>query len=108
MQGVPGPRIPVRPCVCGSAVCPCRHRDTCLDERRVGSLRAVYEIGIIPVDMETVVPEDVEPPVVHRQAGRPKTKRIRKRHEGKRKGIVFCTICGQSGHNKRSCPQNNE
>ena len=99
------------PCVHACAAARSAHVDIaplCLDERRVGSLRAVYEIGIIPVDMETVVPEDVEPPVFHRQAGRPKTKRIRKRHEGKRKRIVFCTICGQTGHNKRSCPQNNE
>ena len=38
----------------------------CIDERRVGTLRRVYEMRIIPVDIETILPIPLEPPLVQR------------------------------------------
>ena len=80
-------------------------RALCIDERRVGALRRVYEVGIIPVDIETIQPIPLEPPVVHRQAGRPKVKRTRRKNEDHPKRISFCSLCRQSGHNAKTCPE---
>ena len=78
----------------------------CIDERRVGALRRVYEMGIIPVDIETILPIPLEPPLVQRLPGRPKVKRIRRRDEDRRKRIYFCSLCGETGHTKNTCPEN--
>ena len=76
----------------------------CIDERRVGALRRVYEFGIIPIDMETIPLIPIEPPLIKRQAGRPKVKRIRRRDEDRPKKIHYCSSCGETGHNKKTCP----
>ena len=78
----------------------------CIDERRVGALQRVYETGIIPVDIDTIPSIPLEPPLVHRQAGRPKVNRIRRRDEDRPKRIYFCSLCGETGHTKKTCPEN--
>ena len=80
----------------------------CIDERRVGTLRTVYEFGIIPVDIENVHPIPLEPPLVRRQAGRPMVNRIRRRDEepSPPKRLYTCKLCGKPGHTKKTCPQN--
>ena len=77
----------------------------CIDERRVGALRRVYAFGIIPVDLLTIPSIPLEPPIVQRQAGRPKANRIRRWDEGRPKRINLCSLCGETGHNKKTCPQ---
>ena len=76
----------------------------CIDERRIGALRAVYEMGIIPVDVESVQSMVLLPPLVHRLPGRPKSKRIRSKAEDRYKRANFCSQCGKRGHNIRTCP----
>ena len=53
--------------------CPCVHACSaallagvdfpppCVNERRIGALRMVYEFGVIPVDIETIHPVHLEP-----------------------------------------------
>ena len=76
----------------------------CIDERRVGALRRVYEFGIIPIDMETIPLIPIEPPLIKRQAGRPKVKRIPRRDEDRPKKIHDCSTRGETGHDKKTCP----
>ena len=78
----------------------------CIEERRVGSLQMVYARGIIPVDLDTVPVEDALPPIVQRLPGRPKTKRIRRAHEDRPSTIHFCSLCGERGHTRKTCPEN--
>ena len=73
----------------------------CIDERRVGALRRVYEFGIIPIDLETIPLILSERPPVQRQAGRPKVKRIRRRDEDRPKKIRFCALIGKQGMTRR-------
>ena len=77
----------------------------CIDERRVGSLQAVYQFGIIPIDLETVQSMALLPPLVQRQTGRPKVKRIRSQNEYRQKKIHFCSFCHKRGHNVKTCPE---
>ena len=77
----------------------------CIDERRVGSLQAVYQFGIVPVDLETIQPMALLPPLVQRQTGRPKVKRIRSRIEDSQKRVYFCSFCHKRGHNVKTCPE---
>ena len=78
-----------------------------IDERRIGSLREVNERGIIPSDIETVAPEDLQPPTFKRQRGRSRTRLIR-RLVGDPKKVNFCSLprCHERGSNKRTCPLN--
>ena len=82
----------------------------CIDERRVGALRRVYEMGIIPIDIETIPSIPLEPPLVQRQAGRPKVNRIHPRVEDAPppppKRLYTCTLCREPGHTKKTCPEN--
>ena len=77
------------PCVhaCSAALLACVDVPSlCIDERRIGALRMVYEFGVIPVDIETIHPVPLEPPFVQRLPGRPKVKRIHRRNEDQPKG----------------------
>ena len=82
------------------------YRTLYIDERRVGSLQAVYRAGIIPVDLERVEPVALLPPLVQRQAGRPKVKRIRRPNEDRPRRIYLCSLCGEAGHTRKTCPHN--
>ena len=61
----------------------------CIHERRVGALQRVYEQGVALVDMENVPTEVVLPPIVQRQPGRPKSRRIRRAQEERPSRITF-------------------
>jgi hypothetical protein len=57
---------------------------------------------LVPISIENLVPnQSIKPPIIQKQAGRPKTRRIRK-------GAWYCkqTRCGNYldwGHNRRRC-----
>ena len=81
-------------------------RTLCIGERQVGALQAVYQFGVIPVDIETVPSMALLPPLVQRAAGRPRVIRIERRDDGGQTRVNCCTLCGQPGHKKHTCPQN--
>ncbi|KAL5717647.1 hypothetical protein ACHQM5_010627 [Ranunculus cassubicifolius] len=72
----------------------------------VESFRATYKGYIYPLnnieDWEKGA-ENVLPPHVSRQPGRPKKMRIRDEDEPQRKGNRACKKCGNHGHNTRTC-----
>ena len=76
----------------------------CIDERHIGTLRMVYQFGIIPIDIETIPSLPLEAPLARQQPGRPKVKRIRRQNEDRPKRVFFCSLCGKPGHNKKTCP----
>jgi hypothetical protein len=79
-------------------------------------VQKLFTANIFPTCIESITYDgETKPPVVAgRQAGRPKTKRLRRRSEyiDADKSPVRCSICFQRGHNRRTCknesPQSNE
>ncbi|KAH6572337.1 hypothetical protein BASA50_001684 [Batrachochytrium salamandrivorans] len=68
------------------------------------SLQAIYSNPVTPVVLDDIVPgEIVFPPVITRRAGRPKSRRIRSRGETNFEDQYTCTVCGNKGHNRRTC-----
>jgi predicted nucleic acid-binding Zn finger protein len=65
--------------------------------------RATYSHCIQPVQGEDIVAkwEECGPPIMVKQRGRPKKKRIRKEENRRRQDM--CSFCGQKGHNRRNC-----
>ena len=74
----------------------------CIEERRIWSFWVVYERGIIPIIIEKVARQDLEHPAVKGQRGRPRTRRIRRFVEDRKK-VNFYSQCHERGHNKRKC-----
>ena len=69
------------------------------------SLR-IYKEPIQPVliqGLEVLAGECIRPPVKKAKRGRPKVARIRANY-GTEKRIYKCSVCLQSGHNRRICP----
>ena len=66
------------------------------------TLRQLYSIAVDPVLVNNLIIQPILPPIVRRQSGRPKKVRIRSRNEGLDSNIT-CSLCQQSGHNKRTC-----
>jgi len=61
-----------------------------------------YSRPVIPVSIQGLTPdESIKPPILKKQAGRPKTKRIRKGSWQKKQ--TRCGNCLEWGHNKRRC-----
>jgi len=61
-----------------------------------------YSRPLIPVSIQDLTPdESIKPPILKKQAGRPKTKRIRKGSWQKKQ--TRCGNCLEWGHNKRRC-----
>jgi hypothetical protein len=57
---------------------------------------------LIPVSIENLVPDqNIKPPIIQKQAGRPKTKRIRKGAWQRKQ--TRCGNCLDWGHNRRRC-----
>ena len=71
------------------------------------SLRT-YKRPIHPVTIQGlqagVGDSDIRPPVKRVKRGRPKVARIRASHNQEDKRIYNCSVCLQSGHNRRVCP----
>jgi hypothetical protein len=65
-------------------------------------LRASYSHPLVPISLYELVPDTtIQPLILKKQAGRPRTKRIRK-GAWKRKQ-TRCSSCLEWGHNKRGC-----
>jgi hypothetical protein len=79
-----------------------QYYDKCLS---IEALRYTYSMSVKPFTIEDLEIDDkIAPPDFQKPAGRPKTKRIRRRpHHGDVRKII-CGRCGQLGdHNKASC-----
>ncbi|KAJ4715347.1 MuDR family transposase [Melia azedarach] len=101
---------------------PCVHAVCCIDTIRANvesyvhylltkdAYKRTYKYQINPIPSENrwplVIVNELEPPEVKKQPGRPKKSRIREADEDpkmKRSCSVRCTLCSQWGHNKRTC-----
>jgi hypothetical protein len=97
---------------------PCEHAAVALCQSRIpitshvhhtyllSSLKAVYKTFITPVsNIDIIADETTQPPIVGKQVGRRKKLRIRScgEFESGQKQKVTCGLCGQEGHNRRSC-----
>jgi hypothetical protein len=72
------------------------------DRYTVRALRRTYECPLVPILLENLAIDfTIAPPILKKQAGRPKTKRIRK-GAWKRKQ-TRCSTCLDWGHNKGTC-----
>lgn len=68
----------------------------------VKAYRKTYSRLLLPISIENITPDkSIKPPIIKKQAGRPKTKRIRKGSWEKRQ--TRCGNCLNWGHNKRRC-----
>ena len=74
-------------------------------ERRLSSLQAVYVGTTIPVDLSNLPDDGMKPPSCTKRRGRPKVKRIVSSAEKGPRQKVTCGLCGQKGHNIRSCKE---
>jgi hypothetical protein len=76
------------------------------------ALKELFKRNIVPVVLDSVAYDgQTKPPVVtQRMSGRPKVKRIRRRSEllNAENSPVSCSICGQRGHNRRTCKKEKE
>ena len=72
------------------------------DQYTIQALRQTYSHPLIPILLEELaINPTIQPLILKKQAGRPKTKRIRK-GAWKRKQ-TRCSTCLDWGHNKGSC-----
>ena len=72
-------------------------------ERRVGSLKRMYEGVVIPIDVSHLNSDETRPPTQTKKRGRPREKRIPSAAEKMSKKTVKCGRCGRRGHNARTC-----
>ncbi len=68
------------------------------------ALKKMYSHFLVPISIENLtIDKTISPPIVKRQRGRPKTKRIRKGAWSRKS--IHCSLCGiLRDHNKRRCP----
>ena len=78
----------------------------CHNVAKKETLVRVYSEPVIPVDVEDVEEVTLLPPPVPKKIGRPKGKRIKSALEVVPKKKRFCSLCGGTGHNKRTCAVN--
>jgi hypothetical protein len=68
----------------------------------------IYKIPIQPVliqELQVLAGDStIYPPVKKAKRGRPKVARIRANYHGTQKRIYNCSVCLQTGHNRRICP----
>ena len=79
--------------------------DLCTDMAKTDTLVRLYSATVFPVDSEDLEEMAVIPPEVPKKIGRPKGKRIKNRLEKTTRGKNCCSLCGEVGHNKRTCPE---
>ena len=76
------------------------------------SLHKLYKDNITSVSLTTLVNDELTMPppnIRKRQAGRPKTRLLRKRskYATPEESIIICALCNQRGHNRRTCEARN-
>ena len=79
--------------------------DLCTDMAKTDTLVRLYSATVFPVDSDDLEEMTVIPPEVPKKIGRPKGKRIKNRLEKTTRGKNCCSLCGEVGHNKRTCPE---
>ena len=93
------------PCAHGIAAAMYRAEDPLsffYDAYSTGVYRKTYSHPLPPISIEDLaVDNNIKPPVLRKQAGRPRTKRIRKGAWERKQ--TRCSNCLGWGHNKRSC-----
>ncbi len=75
------------------------------DYNSYSSVHGLFTKNIVPVVLDSLSFDGkTKPPLVlHRTAGQPKLKRIRRRSELAEESRVSCSNCGERGHNRRTC-----
>jgi hypothetical protein len=69
------------------------------------TLQRTYDYPIHPVTIQGLqVLDSIRPPIKRPKSGRPKVSRIRATHHQKERRQYNCSVCRQSGHNRRVCP----
>jgi hypothetical protein len=70
----------------------------------IQALRYTYSYPVRPVLIENLVKDDsIQPPEFQKQAGRPRTKRIRRKPHSRDTRVMTCSACGEQGHNRATC-----
>ena len=72
------------------------------------SMQVLYKPNICPVVTDTVEFDGkTQPPIEKKAAGRPKKKRFRRRSKyvDSKKSPIKCSVCGERGHNAKTCRQ---
>ena len=96
---------------------PCSHAIACIQYLgldyeyfhpfyRWNVLKATYSDPIRPITLQGLQPKEEEPlfpPIKRAKRGRPKVARIRANYKDKKREY-HCSVCLQSGHNRRVCP----
>ena len=74
-----------------------------------GNLQKLYNQSFIPVVSDNIPHDRITnpPPIGQRQPGRPRVKRLRRRHESSDPEVsrITCSRCKNRGHNARTCSQ---
>ena len=74
-----------------------------------GCVQATFKRNIYPVSLDTLAYDgETQPPQGStRSAGRPRTKRVRRRsvYAAAKDSPISCSKCGKPGHNKRTCSE---
>ncbi len=92
---------------CSHAIAAARHKEIdpiglFLSAYTTRQYRHTYSQPLPPVSIQELTTDDkVLPPIIRKQAGRPRIKRIRKGAWNRKQ--TRCTSCLEWGHNKRSC-----
>jgi hypothetical protein len=72
-----------------------------LNQYTTDYFRRTYSYPIIPISINDLATSEVNPPTIRKQAGRPRTKRIRKGQWSRKQ--KQCSNCLDWGHSKRTC-----
>ena len=78
--------------------------DLCSDLVKTETIIRLYSAAIYPVDSDGLDEVTLIAPEPPKKIGRPKGKRIRGYLEQQPQRRNRCSVCGKTGHNKRSCP----
>ncbi|PVU92317.1 hypothetical protein BB559_003758 [Furculomyces boomerangus] len=97
-------RIPC-PHICGVILLTGRPLSNYIDYKHtVAAHRELYNVPFIPVDTnELTTSSKIQTPIVKKLPGQNKKRRIRSRGEVVNSPTNLCSICENTGHNKRTC-----
>lgn len=92
---------------CSHAIAAARHEEVdpislFFDRYTVKALRKTYRHPLVPISLEAlIIDTTIQPPIIKKQVGRPRTKRIRKGSWNRKQ--TRCSTCMDWGHNKKGC-----